>query len=97
MFWQDGWCQSDEIDLDPVTFACATFHEAADDADSELLADDDDELDWDDDESLIEDELDERLYEVTRPSLLDDDDADEDDEPNLEDEFELIDEDMGGW
>ena len=90
LFWQDGWCQSDEIELDPLMLACMTFEEA-EEADDEL----DDGLDWDDDEALNEDELDESLYDDDPVEMeLFDDDLDE---PELEDEFEVIDPDEEEW
>lgn len=77
IFWLDGWCDSDEIELDPSTLSCITFEEV-DDGQSELVvADDDDELEWEDDESIFEEELDESLYGY------DDGEDDEDEEEEL--------------
>ena len=60
IYWLNGWCDSDEIELDPDHLACLTFEEI------ELLEEPgpeiDDDLDWVDDESIFEDDLDERLY-----------------------------------
>ena len=90
LFWQDGWCQSDEIELDPLTLGCMSFEET-DDAEEELV----DGLDWDVDEALNEDELDESLYDDDPVEMeLFDDDLDE---PELEDEFEVIDPDEEEW
>jgi hypothetical protein len=60
IFWMNGWCDIDEIELAPVTLACITFEEM----DTEIVATaaGNDDLEWDDDESLFEDELDESLY-----------------------------------
>lgn len=73
--WIQGWCGSDEIELDLIALSCNTFEEAADESDEDL--DELDELEWDDEDSLLEDELNERFY-------VEDDDEDEDDDLELE-------------
>ncbi len=97
--WEDGLCGSSEIELEAHTLICLTFEEPVDAVNAVPGAhvndalDDDIDIDWDDDESLIEDELDERLYENKALDLrnnLDDDDEYEDD--NFDD-FDEMDDD----
>lgn len=78
IFWMNGWCDIDEIELAPVTLACLTFEEM--DTEVAPVAGDND-LEWDDDESLFEEDLDESLY-----GYDDGDDEDEDDELIADDE-----------
>ncbi len=73
IFWMNGFCDIDEIELSPVTLACITFEEM--DTEIAAVAGGDSDLEWDDDESLFEDDLDESLY-----GYDDGDDDDEDDE-----------------
>jgi hypothetical protein len=96
LFWKDGWCQSDEIELSPLTLACLNYEEYEEIEDGILGDALDDELDWDVDEALNDDELDESLYDndPVEMELFDDD---LDDEPDLEDEFELYDPSEEDW
>lgn len=80
IFWMNGWCDIDEIELAPVTLACITFEEMDSEVGAGAGAADDD-LEWDDDESLFEDDLDESLY-----GYDDDDEEDEDDELIVDDD-----------
>ncbi len=77
-FWLNGWCDADEIELEPETLSCMTFDEieTEDDLpDGGVSTDDEDlEFEWLDEESIFEDELDESLYGV------------DDGDPDLEDE-----------
>lgn len=59
IYWMNGWCDIDEIELSPITLACITFEEI--DTEVEPVSDADD-LEWDDDESLFEEDLNESLY-----------------------------------
>lgn len=77
----DGWCDSDEIELDATTLACITFEEVDYEAYRVTHDTDDDELEWDEDEPLWEEDLDESLYEVE-----DLEEDEEEDEPVEEDE-----------
>lgn len=78
IFWMNGWCDIDEIELSPVTLACITFEEM--DAEVAPVDPEADDLEWDDDESLFEEDLDESLYgyddgeDEEDDDLLDDDD-----------------------
>ena len=80
IFWVDGWCDADEIELDPSTLACITFEEVDYETYRVNPVADDDELEWEEDEPLFEEELDESLYGV------DEDEEEEDDELVLEDD-----------
>ncbi len=82
--WLDGWCDADEIELDPENLSCLTFEEM-DEAALTAPADDLElELDWDDAEDLFADEFDERLYEVsTEFGLVEEDEVEEGDEDDL--------------
>lgn len=88
-FWLNGWCDADEIELDPLSLSCMTFDEmevaeeesAAGEAEND---EDESELEWIDEESIFEDDLDERRYS------LDDGDpefADEEDDPSEEEDL----------
>lgn len=77
IFWMDGWCDADEIEIDLTTVACLTFEEVDYDTYRVNPAADDEELEWDDDESIFEDDLDESLYGV------DDDEEEEEDGEGL--------------
>lgn len=77
IFWLNGWCDVDEIELSPVTLACITFEEV--DTEVAPVDADGDDLEWDDDESLFEEELDESLYGY-------DEDEDEEDDDLLDDD-----------
>ncbi|MCG3769735.1 MAG: hypothetical protein JW384_00865 [Nitrosomonadaceae bacterium] len=81
IFWMNGWCDIDEIELAPVTLVCLTFEEM--DAEIVAIASASDDLEWDDDESLFEDDLDESLY-----GYDDGEDEDEDDELIADDDDE---------
>lgn len=70
IFWLNGWCDSDEIELDPENLACLTFEEM--DLPEEPTVVVDEELDWVDDESIFEDDLDESLYGYDDEEDLDD-------------------------
>ncbi|MCY3708072.1 MAG: hypothetical protein OXG26_04180 [Caldilineaceae bacterium] len=77
-FWFNGWCDADEIELDPVNLSCITFDEIEI---VDVLADkgaaagkDADEFEWLDDDSIFEEEMDESLYGV------------DDGDPELDDE-----------
>ena len=93
--WVDGLCGSGEIELEAHTLICLTFEEPIDVVNlaagahvSDAL-DDDIDIEWDDDDSLIEDDLDERLYEnkaLDLRSNLDDDDEYEDDFDDFDDD-----------
>lgn len=73
IFWMDGWCDIDEIELSPVTLACITFEEM--DTEVAVIGSvEGDDLEWDEDESLFDDDLDESLYGY------DDEEEDEDEE-----------------
>ncbi len=100
--WVDGLCGSGEIELEAHTLICLTFEEIVDTVNftagvhvKDALNDDEIDIEWDDDDSLIEDELDERLYENKALDLrnnLDDDDEYEDDDF---DDFDEMDDDDG--
>lgn len=97
MFWQDGLCTSEEIEIHPVALVCLTFEEWEED-DRELADLESDDLEWDDDVPLAADELDESNYESDPLDLTPyDPESDEDDEPELEDEFGLLDENGLEW
>jgi|GEM_PF-587012 len=98
IYWKKGWCQSEEIELDLRTLSCMTFEESVSTNGYRKSKKQDlwDDVDWDDDESLLEDELDEDMYESSRLPFnsLDlgyPEDEDEDDEPDIEDEYEVVD------
>lgn len=79
-YWVDGWCDAEEIELEPVTLACMTFDEieageAMTGAEVSSAVDDAD-YEWLDEESIFEDDLDESLYGV------------DDGDPELEDEVD---------
>lgn len=74
IFWEDGWCDSDEIELHPTTLACITFEEVELDPPAAISVDDN-ELEWEEDEPIFEEDLDESLYGV---------DIDDDDEEDYE-------------
>ena len=66
-FWLNGWCDADEIELDPATLSCLTFDErelTEERSAAENSEAGNDELEWLDDEPLFVDDLDERLYGV---------------------------------
>ena len=88
-FWEKGWCDADEIELDLKTLSCMTFDEmelpdvpsgAGEANDKEEM-----ELEWLDEESIFEDDMDESLY------ALDDGD------PELEDEKDDLLEEEDSW
>ncbi len=101
--WVDGLCGSIEIELEAHTLICLTFEEPVDAVNvaagvhvNDALSDEDVDIDWDDDDSLIEDELDERLYEnkvLDLRSNLDDDDEYDDFEDDDFDDFDEADDD----
>jgi hypothetical protein len=94
IFWLDGWCDSEEIEIDIATLACITFEEL--EPQEAVAVADDLDLEWDEDESLFEDELDERLYEVDFDVAIDyGDEEDEDEEDELAFEFQEEDIDWG--
>lgn len=64
IFNLDGWCDSDEIELDANTLTCITFEEVDYETYRVHQDPDDDELEWDDEEPLWDEDLDESLYEV---------------------------------
>ncbi len=90
IYWLNGWCDADEIELDPETLACITYEEFEPQTDVEVadLAD----LEWDEAEPIFEEEMDERLYDVTDFVTGEDDEDEEEDE--LAFEFE---EEDGDW
>ena len=97
-YWRKGWCQSDEIELDIRTLSCITFEEAIVKNGHRKSKKSDvwEDVDWVDDEPLLEDEMDEQLYENSRLPFnsLDlglSEYEDEDDEPDIEDEYEVVD------
>ena len=77
-FWLDGWCDADEIELEPVTLSCISFDEIENTDVLEVVGaavdEEEDEFEWLDDESIFEDDLDESLYGV------------DDGDPELDDE-----------
>ena len=88
-FWFNGWCDADEIELDPVNLSCITFDEIEI---VDVLADkgaatdkDEDEFEWLDDDSIFEEEMDESLYGV------------DDGDPELDDEEGDLQEEEDSW
>ncbi|MXX28009.1 MAG: hypothetical protein F4Z82_21525 [Caldilineaceae bacterium SB0668_bin_21] len=88
-FWLNGWCDADEIELEPVTLSCITFDEIEN---AEILEStgaatdkDEEEFEWLDDESIFEDDMDESLYGV------------DDGDPELEDEEDDLQEEEDSW
>ena len=81
-FWLNGWCDADEIELDPATLSCLTFdeielaEELSGAEHSEGEKEEEMDLDWVDDESIFEDDMDESLYGVDDgdPEFADEDD-----------------------
>ncbi|MCD6289753.1 MAG: hypothetical protein J7M34_04555 [Anaerolineae bacterium] len=70
IFWEDGYCTAEEIELDPEQLSCLTMEELEDEViddddvwgdDGELLDDEDGWIEDEDDESddgwLVEDDL----------------------------------------
>jgi len=88
-FWFNGWCDADEIELDPVNLSCITFDEIEI---VDVLTDkgaaagkDEDEFEWLDDDSIFEEEMDESLYGV------------DDGDPELDDEEGDLQEEEDSW
>ena len=88
-FWWNGWCDADEIELDPVNLSCITFDEIEIVdvlADKDAATDkDDDEFEWLDEDSIFEEEMDESLYGV------------DDGDPELDDEEGDLQEEEDSW
>lgn len=88
-FWWNGWCDADEIELDPVTLSCITFDEKeTEDGPPSAGATayiEEDEFEWLDDDSIFEEEMDERLYGV------------DDGDPELDDEEGNLQEEEDSW
>ena len=88
-FWLNGWCDADEIELDPLSLSCMTFDEmelAEESSAAGNAEDDEDEedLEWIDEESIFEDDMDESRY-----SLDDGDPEFADEEDDLSEEEDL--------
>jgi hypothetical protein len=86
IFWEKGWCDAEEIELDLRTLACITFEEVDDANVMAVDVLDDNDLEWEDDEPIFDDEWDEDLYGV-------DDEEEEDDDGGLavEDKYNVDD------
>ena len=88
-FWLNGWCDADEIELDPVTLSCITFDEIeivdVPTGTAAASEKEEDEYEWLDEESIFEEEMDESLYGV------------DDGDPELEDEEGDTEEEEDSW
>lgn len=96
IYWLDGWCDADEIELDAETLACITFEEMDETVLAAPVEDLALDLDWDDAADLFADELDERLYEADLDMELDLDQEDDDEEED-EDNFLVLEDDDWGF
>lgn len=59
IFWHGGWCQSDAVELAPITLACMTFEPVT--GRRSRLRERYGEIEWDE-EDLLDEELDVALY-----------------------------------
>lgn len=88
-FWLNGWCDADEIELDPVTLSCITFDEIeivdVSNSPGVTTGKEDLEYEWLDEESIFEDDLDESRYGV------------DDGDPEIEDESDDLEEEEDTW
>ncbi len=88
-FWLNGWCDADEIELDPSSLSCMTFDEMELPEEAAVTGkaednEDESDLEWVDEESIFEDDLDESRY-----SIDDGDPEFDDEEDDLSEEEDL--------
>jgi len=56
VFWEEGYCSAEEIELDPEDLSCMTFEELGDlELDEEELEVEEDEWDEDEEDLVLED------------------------------------------